>query len=110
MDVHVPAAISKALRLAGVDVLTAQDDGAAELPDDKLLERATTLGRILFSRDSDLLIEAANRQRLGIAFTGVVYAHQLRVSIRQCIIDLELIAKLAESNDMANRVEFLPLV
>jgi hypothetical protein len=41
MDVHVPRAITEGLRLRGVDVLTAQADGTAELFDDKLLDRAT---------------------------------------------------------------------
>jgi hypothetical protein len=40
MDVHVPFAITAGLRLRGVDVLTAQEDGAAELDDDLLLDRA----------------------------------------------------------------------
>jgi len=31
MDVHVPRAITSALRLRGIDVLTAQEDGSAEL-------------------------------------------------------------------------------
>ena len=37
MDVHVPAAITRALRRRGVDVLTAQEDGNARLPDPALL-------------------------------------------------------------------------
>jgi hypothetical protein len=31
MDVHVRRAVTEGLRMRGVDVLTAQDDGAAEL-------------------------------------------------------------------------------
>lgn len=31
MDVHVPRSVTDALRAHGVDVLTAQDDGAAQL-------------------------------------------------------------------------------
>ncbi len=46
MDVHVPAAITRGLLLRGVDVLTAQLDGAAELEDADLLNRATELGRV----------------------------------------------------------------
>ena len=44
MDVHGPYAIATALRLRDVDVLTAQEDGARELEDAALLDRATTLG------------------------------------------------------------------
>lgn len=49
MDVHVRRAVTLALRLRSIDVLTAQEDGSAELDDDRLLQRATLLGRILVS-------------------------------------------------------------
>jgi hypothetical protein len=57
MDVHVRRAVTAALRLRSVDVLTAQEDGAAEFDDGQLLRRATELGRVLFSQDEDLLRE-----------------------------------------------------
>lgn len=37
MDVHVKRAVTDALRLRGVDVLTAREDDSAELEDDLLL-------------------------------------------------------------------------
>ena len=91
MDVHVPRAVTAALRLRGVTVLTAQDDGAAQFTDAALLDRATEIGRILFSQDDDLLREATARQRTSKPFSGVIYAHQLEVTIGQCVQDLELI-------------------
>ena len=109
MDVHVPFAITAGLRLRGVDVLTAQEDGTAEVDDDVLLDRVTALGRVIFTRDVDFLGHARERQRTGVEFSGVVYAHQLRVSIGQCVADLELIAKVYEPEDMENRVEYLPM-
>ncbi len=63
MDVHIRRAVTSALRLRSIDVLTAQEDGAAELDDDRLLERATELGRVLVSQDEDLLREGARRLR-----------------------------------------------
>ena len=54
MDVHVPRAVTMASRLRMIDVLTAQEDGAAQLDDDRLLQRASELGRILVSQDKDL--------------------------------------------------------
>ena len=81
MDQHVPRAITTELRLRGVDVLTAQEDGADQLSDPALLDRASALGRVLFSQDIDLLVEATKRQREGTPFHGVIYAHKLRVSI-----------------------------
>jgi predicted nuclease of predicted toxin-antitoxin system len=109
LDVHVRQAITMGLRLRGVDVLTAQEDGARRLSDDLLLDRATALGRVLFSQDEDLLREAAQRQERGVPFTGVIYAPQLQVTIGQCIRDLELLAHAGAPEDFANRVQYLPL-
>ena len=109
MDVHVPDAITTGLRLRGVDILTAQEDGTRRLSDAMLLDRATALDCVLFSRDEDLLREAAQRQQQGVTFTGVIYAHQLRVTIGQCVRDLELLAQVNEPEDLANRVLYLPL-
>jgi len=89
--------------------MTAFEDGASEMEDSELLDRATELGRILFTQDDDLLAEASARQKKGILFSGVVYAHQMKVSIGTCINDLDLIAKAGENEDLANRVQFLPL-
>ena len=66
-------------------------------------------GWALFTRDADPLAEAVRRQREGIAFAGVIDAHQLHVTLGQCIADLELIARVGEQVDLANRVYYLPL-
>ena len=109
LDVHVPAAITRGLVLRGVDILTAQIDGTTELEDPDLLNRATELGRVLFSQDEDLLAEATKRQRSGQDFGGVVYAHQLGITIGKAISDLEILAQAGNPEDFANRVEYLPL-
>ncbi len=83
-----------------MDVLTALEDGAHERDDPALLDRADEPGRVLFTQDDDLLAEAARRQRAGEAFAGVIYVHQLRVSIGSCIRDLELVAKAGEPEDL----------
>jgi predicted nuclease of predicted toxin-antitoxin system len=108
-DVHVRRAVTDGLRLRGVDVLTAREDGATELEDSRLLDRATSLSRVLFTQDRDLLNEANERQHAGLAFAGVIYAHQLTVTVGQCVADLELIAQCYEPEDLVNRVEYLPL-
>ena len=108
-DVHVPRPITRGLRRRGVDVLTAQEDGTRRWDDGALLDRAKELARVLFSQDEDLLIEAANRQRNGIFFRGVIFAPQLGLSIGQCIDDLELLAKAGEPADFEDAVQYLPL-
>lgn len=109
MDVHVPAAITRGLLLRGVDVMTAQLDGAARLDDDRLLDRATELGRVLFSQDEDLLAEATARQRHGQHFAGVIYAHQFAMTIGRAVQDLEILAQAADPEEFANHIEYLPL-
>jgi hypothetical protein len=109
MDHHVPKAITVGLRVRAVDVVTAYEDGTDQLDDDLLLKRAHELGRALFTQDDDLLGEAAKCQREGIPFSGVIYAHQLRVTIGICVQELEIIAKNGELEDLKNQVVFLPL-
>jgi hypothetical protein len=109
MDQHVPGAITIALRERGVDVLTAYEDGASGFRDDALLRRASALERALFSRDSDLLREAAFSSQEGITFAGVIYAHQLQLTVGQCIEELTFLALAGEPDDVANQVVFLPL-
>lgn len=109
MDVHVPAAITRGLVLRGVDVLTAQLDETTQLDDSALLDRATALRRVLFSQDEDLLAEATSRQRSGKSFGGVIYAHQLGITIGRAIEDLQILAEVGVPEDFANRVEYLPL-
>lgn len=109
MDAHVRRAITNALRLRKVAVLTAQEDRSAQLLDPALLDRANALGRVLFSQDDDLLREATARQRDGRPFAGVIYAQQLHVPVGRCIEGLALLALAEEPESMRNRVVFLPL-
>jgi len=88
-DQHVPAAITRASRLRGVDVLAARDDKHDRAGDNELLERATELKRILFTQDEDLPALAHQYQLEGQLFAGVVYSHQLRVSVGRCVNDLK---------------------
>jgi hypothetical protein len=89
--------------------VTAQEDGRGLAGDPELLDRATELGRVLVTMDEDFLAEATRRQRAGVPFGGVVYAHQLEVTVGKFIDDLELICVAGGSEYMANRVEWIPL-
>jgi len=109
MDVHVPQGITDALRARNVAVVTAREDGYAEADDAVLLARATVLNCVLFTRDQDFLQICAAWQRDRKPFTGLIYAHQLRVTIGRCVQDLALIAETGMPDDLANRVEHLPI-
>ena len=71
LDVHVPQAIADQLRRRGVDVVTAIEDGCDSLPDDQLLERACTLGRVLFTQDIRFRALAEDWQRQDRPFAGL---------------------------------------
>src|SRR5262249_9775661 len=109
MDVHLRRAVTTALRLRAIDVLTAQEDGAAELDDERLLDRAMKLGRVLVSQDEDLLREGAKRLSEHKDFSGIIYAHQLRITIGRMVEDLELIARATSAEEWWGRIEYLPL-
>lgn len=109
MDEHVARAITLALRQRGVDVLTAQEDGRSGASDVALLDRAMELRRALFTQDDDLLAEAHRRQSAGVHFGGVLYAHQLRVTIGGLVADLSLVAATLDDDEIQNTVLFLPL-
>lgn len=108
MDHHVKAAVTDGLRRRGVDVITCADDHTDTWDDEQILERATRLGRAIFTQDDDFLAIADRWLDEGRDFAGVVYAHQLGITIGQAVRDLELIAKVLDPEEMENRVEFLP--
>jgi hypothetical protein len=109
MDHHVRAEITDGLRRRGVDVLTAQEDRSHRLADPALLTRCTLIGRVLFTNDDDLLAEAARRMVSAEHFSGVIYAHQLQITIGKAVDDLELIARVYDPPDIANQIQHLPL-
>jgi len=109
MYVHLPGAITEGLRRRGVDVLTSQEDGTRRAQDEKLLARATALGRLLVSQDEDLLSLAAQWQTAGREFAGLVFAPQEGGSIGRYVDDLELIAACCRQEEVASQVHHLPL-
>ncbi len=109
MDVHVPQAITDQLRRRGIDVLTAIEDGADELPDDELLERVRLLERVLFTQDIRFKAMAESWQHQSKPFAGLIFGHQLGGTIGQYVKDLELIAQVSEPDEWLNTVQYLPL-
>jgi len=109
MDVNAKGAITRGLRIRGVDVLTAQEDGQDETPDEELLDRAAELRRIIFTHYDDFLAEAQQRQKDGRYFTGVIYIHERDVRIGRCVDDLETIAYASGLEEYADQVKYLPL-
>ena len=108
LDLHVHRSIRDELRRKGVDVLTAQEDKADTMEDDDLLERATTLGRVLFTQDIRFKAMAEDWQRQGRPFAGLAYGDQSNSLVGKYVQDLELIAMATDPSDWANVVQHLP--
>lgn len=108
-DENVRGSIIDQLRKHGFDILRAQDDIPSGTADEAVLARASELNYVLYSEDNDLLVEAVRCQRAGIAFSGVVYSHQLRVSIGQVVADLKFVLTIGEARDFENKIYYLPL-
>ena len=67
------------------------------------------LATIQWRQDDDLLGIAANWVRLSKAFSGLIYGHQLGLTIGQAIGDLELIAQVLSPEEMRNQIFWIPL-
>ncbi len=109
MDVHVPEAVSLQLRARGIDVLTAIEDDARQLTDAEILQRAHRYGRIVVTQDIRFRALAESWLKEGLAFSGLIFAHQLRITVGQFVSDLHLIAEVSTSEEWRNTVEHLPL-
>lgn len=108
LDVHVPRAIAEQLRRRGVDVLTAFEDGAEQLTDEDLLDRASSLGRVRFTQDIRFKALAEDWRRQGRPFRGLVFGHQRGATLGKYISDLELLAQATDLSDWVGVIEHLP--
>jgi hypothetical protein len=79
------------------------------LDDLALLRRATSMDRVLITQDADLLREGHLLQETGERFGGIVYGHQMRVSIGDLVMDLALIADTTTTEAWSCRIVFLPI-
>jgi len=108
MDHQFRAAVVRGLRARGIDVLTAAEDGAERFDDESLLLRANELGRVLVTHDKGFLGRAAQWQRSGREFAGIVFAIQSPIDVGKTIEFLELVSHVARPEEMRNRVEYIP--
>jgi hypothetical protein len=109
MDHHVHSAITEGLRARGIDCMTAEEDRREDQDDGELLARSTAMGRVFVTHDKDLLAISSEWNNAKRRFAGIVYAHPLRITIGRAIRDLELIAKVLVSEELADDVIRIPL-
>ncbi len=106
MDHNVDDRITEALRLRGIDVIVAREEGHDRTLDPLLLDRVYELSRVFCTHDKDFLREGVRRQREGIPFCGVVYSH-MNTNVGRCIRGLVEIYYSNDQEDMMNTVMYV---
>lgn len=102
-------AVVEGCRAAGLDLLTAYEDGSHQLSDSELLLHDRPLGRAVLTQDTDFLLLAAEWQSPGTPFSGVKFAQHGKIAIRKVMDDLCLICEVLESDECESRLICLPL-
>ncbi len=106
-DESVPTTVAEGLKRRGVDAWSARDTGNLGLSDEEQLEYAIREQAVIFTHDDDFLRLAHDWTQQGKEHWGIIYVHQYKHSIGECIRHLMDYALILEADDMKNRVEFL---
>lgn len=103
LDQHISGAVSKGLRLHGIDVLSAQEAGRCGLPDPDQLAFATTQERVMVTFDPDYLA----LHNAGTPHAGIAWCSATKYRVGFLIQMLILLHGVADRDAMKNRVEYL---
>jgi hypothetical protein len=96
-------------RRPDLDVIRVQDAGLSGADDPTVLAWAASQGRVLFTHDvSTMTRYAYERAAAGQPMPGVFEVGR-RVSVREAIDGILLIAELSESGEWEGQVRYLPL-
>ncbi|MGB8217967.1 MAG: DUF5615 family PIN-like protein [Candidatus Methanoperedens sp.] len=103
-DENVNVAIVEGLKRRGVEVWSAIDKGNLGLSDEEQLSYALEEKATIFTHDDDFLSMA---EESGIEHCGIIYVHQQRLSVGECIRRLKAIVETMSPEDLHNRIIFL---
>ena len=100
--------LAQELRMRGIDVTTALEEGMIERDDIEHLEYASSQGRALYSYNiGDYYQLHTEFLAQGKDHAGIVLAQQQRYSIGEQLRRLLRIIAVRSAQDMRNRIEFL---
>ena len=85
-----------------MEAFSAKDIGKLGLTDEQQLEVAIRKQALIFTHDVDFLRIASHKQH-----SGIIYVHQLKLSVGECIKRLNAIAETKHPEEMRNRILFL---
>ncbi len=103
LDQHIPYLAAWGLRQRGVDVLTTQEAGRCDQPDEAQLQFAAAENRVLVTFDADYLRLAAS----GLPHAGIAYCHPAKYEASQLLQILLILHGVMDPSDMQNHVEYL---
>ena len=106
-DESVPVAVVAGLQRRGVTAVSARDEDNLGLTDPQQLEYAVSRQMVIFTHDTDFLQLAHTYAKQGRIHSGVIYVHQNKLTLGECIRRLKEIADLFDPTDFQNHVEFL---
>jgi predicted nuclease of predicted toxin-antitoxin system len=103
----VNVTIAEGLRRRGVEAYSSRDAGNLGLTDEGQLIYARKEKATIFTHDADFLQIGARWMEEGRAHHGIIYCHQKRYSIGECVRKLRMLTSLLSSEDMLDHIEFL---
>ncbi len=106
-DESVPVPIAAGLKRRGVVAISAREAGNLGLSDEAQFAYARTHRLLLFTHDTDFLQLAHQYRESNVEHWGVIYIHQNRMTLGECIRRLKEISELFEQHDFKNYIGFL---
>jgi predicted nuclease of predicted toxin-antitoxin system len=101
-DESVNIAIVEGLKRRGVLAFSAKDLGKLGLTDEEQLEIAAQKQAVILTNDADFIKIALHKKHLGI-----IYVHQRKMTIGECVKRLRIIAETQTAQQMNNQLIFL---
>jgi predicted nuclease of predicted toxin-antitoxin system len=102
LDEHVPNAVSRGLRLRGINASTTIDTGLQGTDDLAHIAYALAEDRVIFTQDHDFL----RHHHAGVTHAGIVYSKQGSRSIGEIVRYLKLMHDCLDEADMAGQLEY----
>src|SRR3972149_5717998 len=97
-------AVATGLRRRGVGAVSALDTGNLGLTDENQLDYAARHKAAIFTHDADFLRLAQQWATRKKPHWGIIYVHQDKISLGDCIRRLKEIADIFEPDDLKNQI------
>jgi hypothetical protein len=102
-DESVEVDVAEQMKLRGIDAVTVRDLGLRGDKDINHLRRASEMGRVLCTYDTDFL----RLHTQGHEHSGIAFGFHDRTTYGDWVRGLELICGVMSANEMKNHIEYL---